>query len=39
MKYLKSYNKSVRDKMTPKSEEDIDDAYEEIANKVAEILV
>jgi hypothetical protein len=30
---------SVRSKMTPKSEEDIEDAFEEVANKVADILV
>jgi len=29
----------VRSKMTPKSQEEIEDAFEDVANKVADILV
>lgn len=40
---IKKFNEfiieGVRDKMIPKSEEDIEDAFEEVANKVADILV
>lgn len=38
-KFNEFITESVRDKMTPKSEEDIEDAFEEVANKVADILV
>jgi len=38
-KYNEFITESVRSKMTPKSEEDIEDAFEEVANKVADILV
>ena len=30
---------SVRDKMTPVSKEDIDDAYEDVAGRISDILV
>ena len=42
MKNIKSYdkfNESIRDLMKPKSEEEIDDAFENVAEKVADILV
>jgi len=34
MKYLKTYNESLRDKMTPKSEEEVANAYRRIINIV-----
>ena len=43
MKNIKSFNnflnESVRDQMKPKSEEEIDDAFEDVANDIADILV
>lgn len=38
-KFNEYIEESVRSKMTPKSEEDIEDAFEDVANGVAEILV
>jgi len=39
IKKFEQYNESVRDMMKPKSEEEIDSAFEIVANKVADILV
>lgn len=39
MIYLKSYNESVRDMMKPKSEKEIDEAFEKIADKVTTCLM
>lgn len=37
--YREFIKESVRDKMTPKSESDIDDAYDKIAGEIADILI
>ena len=42
MKNLKSFdnfNESVRNQMKPKSEEEIDDAFQKVAEEVADILI
>lgn len=39
IKKFEEYNESVRDKMTPKTEEDIDEAFDKIAEDVADILI
>lgn len=39
LKSFDSFNESVRDQMKPKSEEEIDDAFEKVAEEVADILI